>query len=359
MSRITSAQSTPTTGRRDLAGPLVSGPNARRCSLMLMLALAIPGCLAEERGDPGGIEVDVETQELARTALVTCPNVINDGIGLMRYCRNHNIYIDNSNVERAIIVIHGSGLDADNYYDNTVAQAVAAGVDLSKVDIIAPQYHEQAPFRPWDDYYVWPGGWRYGDDAKTHARSSYEIIDHIIGQLMDHRPNLEMIVVAGQSAGGQFVERYAAGTSVSHPGVHLRFWAANPGGYMWYDATRPEPTCAGYDDYPFGLDARNEYMSNFTDFGLKYNAITRDIFWTVGENDTGLNGGCRANAQGENRWERWNNHRANVFDVCSSLNYSNLFCAVHSARHIEIPGCGHGHLCSWQSDEGLDILFGP
>src|SRR5690606_26119715 len=102
-----------------------------------------------------------------------------------------------------------------------------------------------------------------------------------------------------------------------------------------------------------------EYMSNFTATQLKSNAVSRDIFWSVGENDTDANGGCRANSQGLNRWERWDNHRTHIGNVCQSLGYSGLTCLFHSARHVEIPSCGHGHACSWASDEGHDILFGP
>lgn len=334
-------------------------------ALLLSLALFMPGCQIEGPGDAAGIGEEVGEQRLSLTESDICPNVLNDGIGLMRYCRNRNIYTDNSNVERAIIVIHGSGLDAKNYYNTTVTEAMAAGVDLNKTDIIAPQFFQPIPSFPppgggtWNDYYNWSGGWRYGDDALSHARSSYELIDYIIGQLMDHRPNLKMIVVAGQSAGGQFVERYAAGTTVSHPGVAMRFWAANPGGYLWYDASRPEATCSGYDNYPFGLVARNEYMSKLSSTQLKSNATSRDIFWTVGENDTSPGEGCNSNAQGLNRWERWNNHRTHIGDVCTSLGYSGLYCLFYSARHIQIPNCGHGHICSWKSDDGHDILFGP
>lgn len=297
-----------------------------------------------------------------------CSNVLNDGIGLMRYCRNRNIYVDNSSVERAIIVIHGSGLDAKNYYNKTVAEAIAEGVDLSKTDIIAPQYFEASfplgfPAGTWDDYYKWSAYWRWGHLATSHNRSSFAMIDHIVGQLMDHRPNLEMIVVAGQSAGGQFVDRYAVGTEVDHTGVDMRFWAANPRGNVWYTNDRPEATCSGYNNYGYGLDNRNTYMSNSTVAEIRERAVTRDIFWTVGENDTAVasNPGdpCQVNAKGAHRQERWENHRDHVADLCLAEGYSGWYCLFHTARHIEIPGCGHGSNCSWASDEGHDILFGP
>jgi hypothetical protein len=331
-----------------------------RAAVLAALPLSLSACEPEgfEQDDGFADEQDVESRAFPQSTVI-CPNVINDGIGLMRYCRNRNIYTDNNSVERAIIVIHGSGLDAQNYYNTTVAEAVAEGVDLSKTDIIAPQFFQGLPTGTWTDYYEWSGGWRYGHDAVSHARSSYEVIDHIVGQLMDHRPNLKTIVVAGQSAGGQFVDRYSVGTRVAHPGVNMRFWAANPGSQLWFTSARPGPTCAGYNDYPYGLNARNEYMNQSTVAELKQNATSRDIFWTAGELDTDQDGwNCKDLAQGTDRNDRWDNHRSHIADVCNALGYAGLYCLVHSARHVEIPGCGHGHVCSWQSDEGHEILFG-
>lgn len=320
----------------------------------LILAVFFTCACGMEEGD------FLDSQQQALDAADICSKVINDGIGLMRYCRNHNIYGDNSDVERAIIVIHGSGLDAMTYYNTTVAEATAQGVDLTKTDIIAPQFFQGLPAGTWTNYYEWSGSWRYGDDAISHPRSSFEVIDHIINQLMDHRPNLKIIVVAGQSAGGQFVDRYSLGTNVAHSDVKMRFWAANPGSYLWLTSARPEATCAGYDNYPFGVASLNEYMSSSSSAKLKRNAISRKIFWTVGENDTDTTGwNCKDLAQGDHRQDRWNNHRTHIRDVCSSLGYPATYCMLHSARHVSIPGCDHGHICSWQSDRGHDILFGP
>lgn len=356
-------------------------PSTTKPALLSLLALALlaPACLDQEEADALDDEDDdaIATLEFRATGselggTEVCPNVLNDGIGLMRYCRNRSIYTDNANVERAIIVIHGSGLDAKAYYDRTVAEAIAEGVDLGTTDIIAPQFFEGTAAQgwadaypttgTWTDYYQWSSNWRWGYLSPSHnTRSSFAMVDHIVEQLMDHRPNLQMIVVAGQSAGGQFVDRYAVGTEVDHTGVDMRFWAANPSSSVWYTNQRPEATCSGYNNYGYGLDSLNSYMSNSTAAEIRTRALTRDIFWTVGENDTGTDGlddSCRANAQGANRNERWFNHRQHVADLCAAQGYAGLYCLFHSARHIEIPGCGHGSSCSWASDEGHEILFG-
>lgn len=343
--------------------------------LLSLLALSAPACVdTEGELDEDAIE-DEDDQEPRLefrasgsdlSASEVCPNVINDGVGLMRYCRSRNIYVDDANVEQAIIVIHGSGLDAKNYYQRTLDEATLEGLDLSTVDVIAPQYFESSvpdyDSNPWTNYYVWNSNWRWGYLSPSHpTRPSFAIIDHIIGQLLDHRPNLQTIVVAGQSAGGQFVDRYAVGTEIDTGDVDIRFWAANPSSNVWYTGARPEPTCSGYDNYGYGLNNLNSYMGSSTAAQIRDRAVTRDIFWTVGENDTGtagLDSSCRANSQGGDRNERWSNHRDHVGSLCTSEGFSWLYCLFHSARHIEIPGCGHGSSCSWASAEGHDILFG-
>ncbi|EDM80063.1 hypothetical protein PPSIR1_20589 [Plesiocystis pacifica SIR-1] len=303
-----------------------------------------------------------------------CTGTIHDGSGAMRYCRNRSIYSNNSNVTRAIILIHGSGSNAKTqYYDPTIAEALSEGVDLTKTDIIAPQFFypesddptDQLIYDDWEasNYMLWENDWRWGGEASTHSRSTFDMVDHIIEELMDHRPNLEDIVVAGQSAGGQFVARYSLVTEVSTPGVDVRYWVANPSTYLWHDPSRPGPTanCSNFDDYPLGLDDLADnypYMVGKSATTISHNAITRDIYWTVGEFDMGgVTTNCRYTAQGVDRHERWENHRQNINDVCNDLGYGAWFCFWHTARHIEIPGVGHSYVPSLQTDEGREILF--
>lgn len=315
---------------------------------------------------------------------VQCQNIINDGIGRMRYCRNHNIYLDNVNVERAIIVIHGSydrspGAQWDPalaYYTTTTDEAASAGVDLTKTDVIAPFFFQGMPSitdpdEDWSDYYIWRNGWRWGDADTTHGVSSFSLIGHIIGQLIDHRPNLQTIVIAGQSAGGQFVDRYSAIASLDVvPGdVEIRFWAANPATYVWLSSRRPHPdrSCSEYNDYPFGLERRPEYypfVAAPTARRVRRNAMRRQIYRSVGEDDLDLYSdteACALHTQGEHHVEVWQNHRVHSRRIClRALGLRRImYCVriVGNRYHFSIPGCGHGHSCSWGSADGHRILF--
>lgn len=86
------------------------------------------------------------------------------------------------------------------------------------------------------------------------------------------------MVLAGNSAGWQFVQRYAALSAVEDRvnagGARVRFTyvAANPSSYLYFDATRadasgrmriPAPAdaarCPDYNSYGYGLENPNAY----------------------------------------------------------------------------------------------------
>ena len=86
-------------------------------------------------------------------------------------------------------------------------------------------------------------GWKQGDGSKTSPPvSSFAALDRLIaGIVRSHRfPGLRHIVVAGHSAGGQFVERYAASTRLSVR-VPVRYVVANPSSYLYLT---PSGRCA-------------------------------------------------------------------------------------------------------------------
>lgn len=314
---------------------------------------------------------------------VHCTRIISDGVARMRYCGNRDIYQDNDRVTRAIILIHGSGLDAHNYYQTTEDAANDEGVDLSRTDIIAPQFFEGKPASgTWQWYYIWPFGWRSGDPAISHpSRSSFDVLDHIVEELVSHRRWLHTIVVAGQSAGGQYVNRYSMGQSsrTSH-GRNMVFWSANPFFYTWLTSQRPNPdsSCPEYNNYPYGLSNRNAYMGRLSASALQNNAINRRIFRTVGENDATNEGSCSSRTQGSNRRDRWENHKVHMKRLCTNIltrrtprpksrkkrlekkKKIKAYCSgvVGNRLHLLVPSCGHGHVCSWNSNVGREILFG-
>ena len=108
-----------------------------------------------------------------------------------------------------------------------------------------------------------PNDWAIGRDAQAPAPiSSFDVLDAILARLADQRlfPDLREVVVAGHSAGGRFVQHYAAVGHGQAPllteEVQVRYVVANPSVYLYLDATRPvipAAECASVDRWEYGL----------------------------------------------------------------------------------------------------------
>lgn len=184
------------------------------------------------------------------------------------------------------------------------------------------------------------GGTKVGDPAL----SSLEFIDQIVRQLSDKRlfPNLSTVVIAGHSAGGQFVIRYSMTNAASDAaGVSISYVVANPSSYPYLDATRPTlsalpgnvsatapgfhppppanppppfvafadaQNCTGFDDWPYGLRNRRGYVGRLTTEEIKARAASRSIAYVLGDSDILASGvfdaSCPAMAQGPTRVAR-------------------------------------------------------
>ena len=236
--------------------------------------------------------------------------------------------------------------------------------------------------------------------------SSYAFVDVVMKELLDETryPNLKQVVVAGHSAGGQFVNRYAAGNLIhdmlEDRGVKVRYIVAAPSTYIYMDNKRPDTAisavnegnsgnngqddygvtnifeevpdttdengepiklCKYYNHYKHGLDNLNEYMlKNGADNAvaaqtIKQNYKTRNTIYMVGELDdmrasSRLENDCEANLQGRHRKERslnYMNHIAKVFgeDITG----------IH--EQVIIPGVGHNGPNQFKSELGRTYMF--
>ena len=164
-------------------------------------------------------------------------------------------------------------------YDNAVEFNI-----LSETIIIAPQFLITTDLNYWqpiNEYVFWSGTtpWSSGGQSNStnlHPRnyviSSFSLMDSLISHLLSNFSNLQDIVLIGNSAGGQFVNRYAAGSDQEGHGK-IRYVVSAPSSYLYFDENRyneyqmpfswsvPQG-CTGYNDYKYGLDDLNEYMEN-------------------------------------------------------------------------------------------------
>ncbi len=209
----------------------------------------------------------------AATAAVNCNHQFPVGSSYVPYCSNDKH-------GPAVFVVHGTNRNASEYLDY---------LDDLDTLVIAPYFQETGPGL------YWSSGWSRGDRSKDAQRvSSFEVVDRMVE--MFHG-----VAVVGHSAGGQFVTRYAAGTRLQG----LTFIVANPGSYMYLDATRPvSGDCAGFNEYKYGLGHLNSYMIA----GVAPDYPDRDVIYLLGSEDTKidqyLDTSCEANRQGLNRYDR-------------------------------------------------------
>jgi pimeloyl-ACP methyl ester carboxylesterase len=262
---------------------------------------------------------------------------------------------------RALIVIHGTLRNADEYFRTGIRAAQAAG-RLEDTLVVAPWFPAgQDDAGPgallWD-----ASGWKQGDASVDGAeRSSFEAMDRILSAVTDPQrfPALREVTVAGHSAGGQFVQRYAAGGERARAGVRVRYVVSNPSSYLYLNAYRadgdsfsiPSAPC-DYDRYRYGLKGLNPYMAQRGAEELRARYLGRDVVYLIGAEDTDpaasdLDKSCPGRLQGAHRRERGELYLA----------WLDRFFPGHGDSLLLVPGVGHQGRDMFVSPQGLAALF--
>ncbi len=282
--------------------------------------------------------------------------------------RTYPLTEKNENIRRAFILVHGAGRDADNYFRTALAAAFLGGA-LDDTIVIAPRFasNSGAGRTGCQDTLSanevnWPCGgdsWRSGGVASNQKElTSYDLADEILRRLArkDVFPNLKAIVMAGHSAGGQFVTRYEMANRVHESlGVPVTYVVSNPSSYAYLDATRPVndlAKCAAYNHWPYGLEERgNGYTSKISNEQLKKQLAARPTVYLLGEIDIlplgGFDGSCPAMAQGPTRLARGE----------AFVKYVNSKFGAKDHKEVMAHLCGHNARCMFTSEEALPIIF--
>jgi pimeloyl-ACP methyl ester carboxylesterase len=269
----------------------------------------------------------------------------------------------NPDVRTVVLVVHGDGRNAASYAENTLEAAAAAKKGASTA-VIAPHFLATADSHA-NRMYWSSGGWKEGDPSLDGGHmSSFEVMDRLVARVQDGRfPNLDRIVVTGHSAGGQFTQRYAAGSDA--PGVD-EYVVANPSSYLYFASqrwvgstlralTRSETTtCSGYDEYKYGMQDRNQYMSRASVATLQSRYAGHHVTYLLGTADTSrvddLDVTCAADLQGRTRIERGRNYVAYVKNQLGAQAAGHL--------EVEVPGVGHSWGRMVKSTAGRLAVFG-
>jgi pimeloyl-ACP methyl ester carboxylesterase len=269
-------------------------------------------------------------------------------------------------VTRAVIVVHGAQRDAAAYLRYVEQAYTATAEPAAATLLIAPHFPTTGDVTehslPAGTLRWAEAGWQDGSPAiGPVSLSSFAALDAILLQLADRSrfPALRRVVLAGHSAGGQLVQRYAVAgrgdAALAAQGIKLRYLVANPSSYVWFGDARPQPVdraaCPSFDHWKYGLTEPPPYVGA-TD-ALEERYIARDVVYLLGQQDTDpdhqrLDRSCAAEAQGANRYARGMQY---LFSL--ELRHPNL------VRHrlFSIPGVGHDASGMFGSVCGRAALF--
>jgi len=335
---------------------------------------------------------------------------IYDSIGFGFYRNPNQSFEYNREITAIVIVIHGNARNAVDYYGYMQDSLDKYMIDhnnqsaLSNVFVLAPWFPLKNDLENITlpvDLLFWDtsASWKEGGES-THLYpvqySSFTCLDKLLNASVELFPNLRTIQVAGHSAGGQTVVRYALANrfepKLIYTPIEMYYTVANPSGFPYLDEKRPvfKPTscdnycvnttilaseyefdvppssaileCPKYNHWKFGL---NGTLPSYIKHGLsiaemKNQFFGRKVHYLNGEadvcnsklacthcKDTDMEKQCEAELQGLCRLERgfaW-------FQYIKYLNST----ANHSFSSV--PGIGHDPVGVFNSKEGQQALF--
>jgi pimeloyl-ACP methyl ester carboxylesterase len=302
--------------------------------------------------------------------------------------RTYSLETRNDAITRVLVMVHGAGRDADNYFRSALAATFLANA-LENTLVIAPRMASNDGAGCKDalapNEVSWNcNSWRSGGAAISNPNvTSFDFLDEILRKVArkDVFPNLKAIVVAGHSAGGQVLNRYEMANQVHDKlGVPVSYVVANPSSYAYPSNERPTSAawsltanppgyipevapntpafrsmgdgrgCTIYDQWPYGFQNRTGYSAKESDDQLKKQLASRPTTYLLGELDIlplgGFDGSCSAMAQGPTRQAR-----GQAFGK-----YVNEKLGGHHTVTI-VPECGHNARCMFTAEEALPFLF--
>ena len=284
------------------------------------------------------------------------------------YC-NRPLQVEDRDINRAILVIHGSGRKVTEYFD-TIMDTLPAGGGLArdwrrKTIVLAPHFQEKDDAAKHE--YWWKGDWSAGGDSG--GISSFTVVDRLVARLRGGSfPNLKWIVITGHSAGGQFVQRYAAFTDIDLLPVpnaaFVKFVPSNSSSYVYLNEYRFNEALntweiprgrksKDYDKFKYGLDDLEDYAEDRGATWARSYLPRRWVELLAGTADiaadSSFDDSKEAMWQGDSRYER-----AQRFDA-----FMDQFFASNRFSVTPVPNVGHDHRQIYASAEAKKALYFP
>ncbi|CAB9528001.1 expressed unknown protein [Seminavis robusta] len=329
-------------------------------------------------------------------------------------------------VKTALIMIHGSGRTAEDYLYGAVSSLPKEQQDpnnatilvlspwfldpqddkylddSSNGDINSQQQQQQndnipVPLPPHTLRWIENGDvlahtWRYGAPAiHSNNISSFDAMDRMVETLValqnknNRFPALERILVAGHSAGGQFVQRWALlsnSPAWKSAKVAIRSIPANPRCFAYLDDRRfvydsdndnsmsfQRPSnativsCPDYNEWIWGLDPGGDVVAPYKDHAIaaaggiqalshRYVTQRRVVYLAGGEDLQVFADDCGSVIQGNTRRERSRRFMMSLWEAYPK----EMKAQLHT--RLVVPGVPHDHALMFQSAEGQEALFG-
>lgn len=276
-------------------------------------------------------------------------------------------------VNRLLIVVHGALRNAADYLEHAERAADLAQVSACTISV-APQFLAdvdiQQDLRIPEECLFWDiDEWKGGQQALgPAAASSFSAMDCLVRYLVSSTwpqaypvPGKRTVVIVGNSAGGQFVNRYAIvgkePERLARDGIHACFIIANPSSYLYFSRKRPMAVAAttavnrwryGFDDSPGYVDkSPRQYLEQY---------LRRDVSIVLGTEDRDpaallLEVSPAAMAQGANRLDRGGYYYDHVQEMARE--------AGLPSRHqlARLPGVGHDARDVMTSPQTINLMF--
>jgi hypothetical protein len=310
---------------------------------------------------------------------------INGSLLSIPYSGNLSLDASRNFITRAVLMIHGTNRNANDYYVTTHDVVSRINGESDSTIVIAPQYLQEEDINrhnPGIDYLFWSdaGGWKTGSKSlsttgnpRPERISSFAVLDSLLLRIVRNNPNLRNVVIAGHSAGGQFVNRFTAASPAittihQQYSVSVRSIIANPSSYLYMDDKRripgtpdqfetPATACSTYNEYKYGLNSLYSYLDATGATQIRKQYAERDVVYLLGGADTTTTDGdldisCEAMLQGGHRFER-----GTVFYNYLQYYYGGTILQRHSK--VIVDGVGHDNYDMFNSANGVDAIMNP
>ncbi|WFC94055.1 hypothetical protein MBRA1_000683 [Malassezia brasiliensis] len=176
-------------------------------------------------------------------------------------------------------------------------------------------------------------------------------------------PNMEVMVIAGFSMGGQAVNRYVTFRPDTEKDSMINYWISSPASLVYLNDSRPMSTnnCSDFNDYKYGLDGTlpayvNRTAEQNTPDIIRQRYLSRKVYYFVGTEDS--NSGdtsCAAKAQGNDHVDRMDNWIADVLPYLpNNPNPGQIPPTVAYAKLEGVPHLASGVI---MSSAGMQTLF--